>query len=442
MLVTSYKTKKGASPMQKCAEYTVTVDKGLIENFLINIYPDIEYQQIKGFGGAFTEAAAVTLDKLSPATREKVMKMYFDKEDGIGYNFGRVHINSCDFSLGNYSYVDEGDETLESFCIERDKKSIIPMIKEALSYGDIELFASPWSPPAYMKSSGKMNLGGRLKREYYSLWAEYYKKFIKAYESEGVKISSITVQNEPNAEQTWDSCIYSAEEERDFVRDYLGEKMAEIGVKILFWDHNRERIVERSGIMLSDKDASKYISGIAFHWYSGEYYEELETFHKLYPDMDIVFSEGCCKLPKDEDGIVATAERYAHDMIGNFTNYCNSFCDWNLLLDERGGPNHVGNFHDAPILANTKTDELYIRDSYYYIGHFSKFIKKGARRIATSRFSEKIETVSFKNPDESIVCIVLNRNDFDIDATLRIAGKLINIKSEAHSITTYIFENV
>lgn len=441
MTVTSYKTKKSASPMQKCTQYTVKNDNGLVENFLVNIYPEIEYQEIKGFGGAFTEAAAVTIDKLSPETREKVIKMYFDSEDGIGYNIGRVHINSCDFSLGNYTCVDEGDNTLGSFQIERDKRSLIPMIKDALKYADIDLFASPWSPPAYMKTSERMNRGGRLKKEYYPLWAEYYKKFIKAYEKEGVKISSITVQNEPNAEQTWDSCLYSAEEERDFVRDYLGEKMENIGVKILFWDHNRERIIERSRVMLSDKKAAKHVSGIAFHWYSGEYYEELEAFHKLYPDKDIVFSEGCCKLPKDNDGITATAERYAHEIIGNFSNYANFFCDWNLLLDKNGGPNHVGNFHDAPILANTETDELYIRDSFYYIGHFSKFIKKGARRIATSRFSDSIEAISFKNPDSSIVTVVLNRTDSDTDIVLRIAGSLVDVKAEAHSIATYIFEN-
>ena len=441
MKITSYKTVKGASPMQKY-EHTFTKDGGYVENFLINIYPEIEYQEIKGFGGAFTEAAAVTLDKLSKSTREKVIKMYFDKEEGIGYNFGRVHINSCDFALGNYTCVEEGDLTLESFQIERDKKSVIPMIKEALAYTDIELFASPWSPPAYMKTSGRMNRGGRLRREYYPLWAEYYKKFIKAYEKEGVKIFAITVQNEPNAEQTWDSCLYSAEEERDFVRDYLGKKMSEIGVKIFFWDHNRERIIERSRVMLSDKAAAREISGIAFHWYSGEYYEELEAFHKLYPEMDILFSEGCCKLAKNSDGALANAERYARDMIGNFSNYCSYFCDWNLLLDEKGGPNHVGNFHEAPILANTETDELYIRDSFYYIAHFSKFIKKGAGRIATSRFSDKIEAVSFKNPDGSVVTVVLNRTDSDVDYTLRIAGNLVSAKSEAHSIATYLFENI
>ena len=442
MKVISYKTIKGAQLMQLCAEHTVVKDRGSIENFLVNIYPEIEYQEVKGFGGAFTESAAVTLDKLSSATRERVMKMYFDADDGIGYNLGRVHINSCDFSLGNYTCVAEGDQTLESFQIERDKKSVIPMIKEALNYADIDLFASPWSPPAYMKTSGRMNRGGRLKREYYALWAEYYRKFIEAYEKEGVKISSVTVQNEPNAAQTWDSCLYSAEEERDFVRDHLGKKMAEKGVKILFWDHNRERIIERARVMLSDREAARYVSGIAFHWYSGEDYEELDAFHRLYPDMDIVFSEGCCKLPKNADGIIANAERYAHEIISNFSNYCNSFCDWNLLLDEKGGPNHVGNFHEAPILVNTETDEIYIRDSYYYIAHFSKFIKKGARRIATSKFSDRIEAVSFKNPDGSVVCVVLNRTDCDIDYTLRIFGNLISAKSEAHSIVTYVFENV
>ncbi|MCR4692687.1 MAG: glucosylceramidase [Firmicutes bacterium] len=410
------------------------------ENKLICIFPDIEYQEIKGFGGAFTEAASTTLDKLSKENRQKILKLYFDSKEGIGYNYGRVHINSCDFSLGNYACVENGDETLETFNIERDKQSIVPMIKDAMEYGDIDIMPSPWSPPPYMKTNGQMNEGGKLKKEYYDLWSEYILKFIKKYKDEGINIGTISVQNEPKATQKWDSCVYSAEEERDFVKFHIGKKMADNGIKVLFWDHNKERVIGRTKTVLGDKDAQKYIFGIAVHWYSGDHFEQLQMFHQLYPDKDIVFSEGCYEYSRGASDTVKIGEKYAHDMIGNFNNYCNIFCDWNLILNEKGGPNHVGNFCDAPIMADTQNDKIYIHDSYYYIGHFSKYIKKGAKRIGSSRWSSIVETVSFKNPDGAIVTIVLNRTDNETEFCFFVNGEMIKAKAEAHSIATYIFE--
>ena len=321
MKVKVIKTRKGEMPMQETNDYSFSQELGR-EQGLINVYPNIEYQEIKGFGGAFTEAAGDTLYKLSPANRERILKLYFDTEEGIGYNFGRVHINSCDFSLGNYTYVEEGDQTLESFDIQREERVVIPMLKAAMQYNEIDIFASPWSPPAYMKTTNKMNGGGKLKEEYYELWAQYYIKFIKAYKEHGITIRTISVQNEPKAVQTWDSCVYTAEEERDFVKNYLGEKAKEIGVGILFWDHNKERIIDRATVMFADEKLQDYIQGIAFHWYSGDHFEELEMFHKLYPNKDLVFSEGCYEYSLGESDTVKIGERYAHDMIGNFNNYC------------------------------------------------------------------------------------------------------------------------
>ncbi len=434
------KTIKNCEPMQNVSDFVVEDDMGRVGR-LINIYPEITYQEVQGFGGAFTEAASTTLDKLSKANRDKILKLYFDKEEGIGYNLGRVHINSCDFSLDNYTCVDENDQTLESFQINRYKQSVIPMIKDAKEYNTIEFVASPWSPPAYMKTTNMMNNGGKLKAEYFDLWAEYYVKFINAYKEEGIEIQSITVQNEPMATQTWDSCIYTAEEERDFVKNYLGEKMQNIGVKIYFWDHNKERVVDRAMVMLEDEKANSYISGIAFHWYSGDHFEELEMFHKLYPNKELVFSEGCYEYSLGSMDTIKIGEKYAHDIIGNFNNYCNAFIDWNLILDEKGGPNHVGNYCDAPIMADTQKDEVIIHDSYYYIGHFSKYVQKGAKRIGSSKFTNMLETVAFKNPDGSIVSIVLNPTEVDFDFAFRCSGKLIKCKAESHSIATYIFKD-
>lgn len=438
MNVKLIKTVKNKTPMENSSDFELS-DQNYREGLLIRVFPEIEYQEVKGFGGAFTEAASTTLDKLSSENREKILKMYFDPEEGIGYNFGRVHINSCDFSLGNYSCVEENDETLETFNIERDKGSLIPMIKDAMKYGNIRIFASPWSPPAYMKTNGEMNHGGKLKEEYFELWSEFYVKFIEAYKKEGINIWGITVQNEPKAVQTWDSCVYTAEEERDFVKNYLGEKMKKIGVKVMFWDHNKERVVERAQVMLEDEKAADYIHGITFHWYSGDHFEQLEMFHKLYPNKDLIFSEGCYEYSLGAQDTVKIGEKYAHDIIGNFNNYCNSFCDWNLLLNQEGGPNHVGNLCDAPIMADTETDTIHIHDSYYYIGHFSKYIKKGAKRIGSSKWTADIDTVSFKNPDGSVVTVILNRTDDEKEAFISLKGELVKTKLEPHSIMTFIF---
>lgn len=440
MKIKAIKTIKGQTPFTQNVEKETVFDDD-IESPLITLQPDIEYQEIKGFGGAFTEAAAVTFAKLSKENQRKIIEMYFDENSGIGYNFGRVHMNSCDFSEGNYACTKENDNTLETFNIDHDKQAIIPMIKNAMRYSkDLEVFVSPWSPPAYMKTNGEMNHGGKLKEEYFELWAEHFVKFINAYRNEGINVTTASVQNEPKAMQKWDSCVYTAEEERDFVKNYLGKKMVDNGVKLLFWDHNKERVVERARVMLDDKDAARYIGGIAFHWYSGDHFEQLEMAHKLYPNIDLVFSEGCYEYSLGESDTVKIGEKYAHDMIGNFNNYCNTFCDWNLLLDEKGGPNHMGNFCDAPIMADTKNDKIYIHDSYYYIGHFSKYIKKGAKRIGSSKWSDVLDTVSFKNPNGEIVTVVLNRNDKNEDFSILIGTQKADVTAEAHSIATYIIK--
>ena len=439
MNIKAIKTKRNCEPMQESFDFSF-IDAKEQGRQLINVYPDVEYQTVKGFGGAFTEAASTTLDKLSKEKREKILKMYFDPKEGIGYTIGRIHMNSCDFSLGNYTCVDENDETLETFQIDRDKASVIPMIKEAMGYNKISIFASPWSPPAYMKTTNEMNRGGKLKKEYYELWSEYYVKFIEEYKKNGIEISAITIQNEPASAQKWDSCVYTPEEERDFVKYHLGKKMRDLGVKIMFWDHNKVWLVDRASMILKDKAAAQYLDGVACHWYRGDHFENLAIFHEQYPDKDIVFSEGCYEYSLGEMDTVKIGEKYAHDIIGNFNNYCSTFCDWNLLLNENGGPNHVGNLCDAPIMVNTKTEEIYIHDSYYYIGHFSKYVQKGAKRIGTSKWGAEIETASFKNPDGTIVSIVLNRTDADQDFAFKIRDCIVRCKAEAHSIATYLFE--
>lgn len=404
-----------------------------------------KYQSIIGFGGAFTEAAAYTLSRMSEDIRQSVITSYFDKEKGLGYSIGRVHIHSCDFALENYTYVEDYDTELKSFDISRDRKWIIPLIKDAMKTRgeDISLLASPWSPPAWMKSNNEMNHGGTLLPEFRESWAKYYTKFIRAYEKEGINIWAITVQNEPEAVQTWDSCIFTEFEERDFVRDYLGPILHAEGlqnIKLLIWDHNRDVIVRRASGVLSDPEAAKYVWGTGFHWYVTEEFENVGKVHDLFPDKHLLFTEGC-----QEGGVKLgewfTGERYGRNIIGDLNNWTEGYLDWNIVLDEEGGPNHVRNFCDAPIIADTRTNELHYESSYYYIGHFSKYIKPGAVRIGVDNSNDKLCVTSFLNVDGTIATVVMNEEDEAAQFKLGYEDKVLNLKLEPHSIATYLFKN-
>ncbi|MBU5671224.1 glycoside hydrolase family 30 protein [Paenibacillus brevis] len=410
----------------------------------IKLDPARTYQSIVGFGGAFTEATAYTLSRISPEKRAEVVSKYFDPEQGLGYTIGRVHIHSCDFALGNYTYVEDNDTELKTFDISRERKWVLPLIHDAVKVAgqDITMLASPWSPPAWMKTNGEMNHGGQLKPEFREAWALYYTKFIKAFREEGVPIWAITVQNEPAAVQTWDSCIYSGEEERDFVRDHLGPTMNREGladVNILIWDHNRDLIVERASAVLSDPEAAKYVWGTGFHWYVSEAFEEVGKVHELFPDKHLLFTEGC-----QEGGVKLgewfTGERYGRNIIGDLNNWTEGYLDWNLVLDETGGPNHVNNLCDAPIIADTTTDTVHYNSSYYYIGHFSKYIRPGAVRIGLESDITNLYMTAFKNEDGSIAVVVQNEGDAAQDFTLELGSDSVSDNLSAHSIATYLIK--
>ncbi len=421
------------------------LEKNKSTGVVLSIDENKVYQKIIGFGGALTEAAAYTFYRMNPAKRDEIVMKYFDPEVGIGYSIGRVHIHSCDFALGNYTYVEEKDKELKTFDISHEDKWTIPMIKEAIKArkGDIALLASPWSPPAWMKTNNDMNHGGQLLPEYREAWANYFVRYLKAMKAKGLNMWAVTVQNEPAAIQTWDSCIYSPEEEGAFVRDYLGpilEKEGLADIKIYIWDHNRDIIVERVTGALADPEISKYVYGIANHWYVSEAFENLSKVHELYPDKHILFSEGC-----QEGGVHLgswlTGERYGRNMIGDFNNWQEGWLDWNLILDEQGGPNHVGNYCDVPIIADTTTQEIHYNSSYYYIGQFSKFVKPGAVRVAVSTDSETIlRHVAFKNEDGSVVLIVMNETDYVQSFNAKFGEKYIWHALPAHSIATLISE--
>jgi glucosylceramidase len=402
------------------------------------------FQSIEGFGGAFTEAAAVTLDKLKATARAEIIRAYFDPVAGNAYSLCRTHINSCDFALGNYAYTEvPGDVELKHFRIDRDRQSLIPLIKEAqrVAGGSLKLFASPWSPPAWMKTNGEMNHGGKLKPDCRDAWARYYCRYIHEYEREGIPIWGLTVQNEPEATQRWDSCVWSGEEERDFVRDHLGPTLAReglAGVRVIIWDHNRERMVERAQTVLDDPAAARYVWGVGFHWYCADCFDNVQLVHDLYPDKALVFTEGC-QEGGPHTGSWLLGERYGRSMIADLNRWTVGWVDWNILLDETGGPNHVGNYCSAPIIADTRTSAVLYQSSFYYIGHFSRFIRPGAQRILCASSRDDLETTAFLNPDATIAVVVLNRSERALPFALKYAGRSALAQSSRRSIVTLLF---
>lgn len=418
---------------------------GDVESSLINIHKDIEYQTFGGIGGAFTDTSATVWSRMPNDKKQEFIKAYFNRECGIGYTLGRLSIASCDFSCDDYTYVDEGDLTLDSFDITHDKKSVFPMIKAAREHAHLKLFSSPWSPPAYMKTSND-RIGGRLKKDYYGLWAKYFKKYIQACKDNDIDIWAVTIQNEPRHHQIWESCVYSMEQEAEFL-GYLGEELSGTNVKILCYDHCRERIMERAFCIQNSKN-KKYFDGIAHHWYSGDHFGELKAFSYKYPDKISIASEGCCIVPgkgiKPELDL-EFAETYAHDIIGCFNNGVNYYCDWNMLLNQDNGPYHNrenrGCSAEAPVYYVEDEDKIIYRLSYYYIGHISKFVLPNAKVIASSSFSSELEVIAFKNPDNSIICVILNRGEKHISPIIRIDGHIKRVTVHSHSIMTVKIEN-
>lgn len=412
--------------------------------------PRKTFQTFLGIGGALTDASAETFAKLPGVQQDALLEAYYDAENGIGYTLARTNIHSCDFSSESYTYVEDGDAELESFSIAHDLEYKIPLIRRAMAAsGDrLTLFASPWSPPAFMKTNNDMLHGGSLRPEYADAWALYYTKFIKSYREEGVPVWGITIQNEPMATQIWESCIYQADEERDFLRDHLGPTMRREGlgdVNIIVWDHNRDLIVERAQAIFDDPEAAQYAWGIGFHWYEDwtggtQMYDNVTFVSRLYPDKHIIFTEGT-PASFDSTGYDRwdLGEEYGRSMIHDFNSGAEGWTDWNILLDERGGPNHVGNFCFAPIHADTRTGELIYTNSYYYVGHFSKFIRPGARRILAAPSRSMLLATGFVNEDGSVAVVVMNQTERVGQYELVVGASSILVTTLPHSIQTVVF---
>lgn len=444
---------------------------------LIKLDTSIRYQTITGIGGSFTESTAYLLNQLSPAKRQEVIEAYFGT-NGAQYSLTRTHINSCDFSLGQYAYSsDPSDKELTKFDISPDKEDIIPIIKAAQAVSDdgFKIIASPWTAPPYMKDN-KDWVGGKLLPEYRDTWALYFSKYIEAYASEGIDIWGITVENEPLGNgNNWESMHYTAEEMTDFVVNHLGPSLEANGhaaVQLLGYDQNRDHLTEWVDAMYDHLKGQQYFDGTAIHWYASTYDvfpDVLQYAHDKAPDKYLIETEGCVDAevphwqddewywraeatdwgwdwaPQEEKHLhpkYVPVYRYARDIIGCLNNWVDGWIDWNMVLDRQGGPNWFKNWCLAPVIVDPAQDAVYYTPMYYTLAHFSKYIRPGAQRIELEIEHDSLLATSVLNPDESIAVVLLNTSNEAITYQVQMNNYSEQVRISPQAIQTMVLDPV
>jgi len=462
-----YETSASGNKLTRMTEFT---SGDTIINIKLN--PEVKYQTITGFGGSFTEASASLLNRLSQANRDKIIEAYFG-DSGAKYSLTRTHMNSCDFSLSNYSYAPvAGDMELNNFSIDEDRDDIIPMIKDAMkvSKDGFKILSSPWTAPPWMKDNSDW-LGGKLLPEYNDTWALFFSKYVEAYKAEGIDIWGFTVENEPlGNDSNWESMHFTPDEMTNFVQHHLGPKLEADGhdVKILGYDQNREHLKEWVDSMYKDEATSKYFDGTAIHWYASTFEvfpEALQYAHNKAPNNYLIQSEACVdsEIPKWKNDQwywqkeatdwgwdwapekdkhfhpkYAPVNRYARDIIGCLNNWVDGWVDWNMVLDKQGGPNWFKNWCVAPIIVDPEADEVYLTPLYYTMAHFSKYIRPGAVVIDVKNPDKDLMITAAKNPDNSIAVVLFNEGTTAKNFTLNLNEKYVDIKISAQAIQTIV----
>jgi len=467
-----FETSASGNKLQKVSVFPFDKTEGA----MIQLLPDEKFQTITGFGGSFTESSAYLLNNLSKENRKKIIDAYFSRS-GANYSLTRTHMNSCDFSLSNYSYTPvEGDKELEHFSIEEDKDDLIPFIKDAMAASEdgFKIFGSPWTAAPWMKDNNKW-VGGKLLPEYYDTWALFFSKYVDAYKEEGIDIWGFTVENEPLGNgNNWESMHFSPDEMTNFVQHHLGPKLEADGkgdLKILGYDQNREHLKEWVDSQYKNEETSKYFDGTAIHWYASTFEvfpEELQYAHEKAPDKFLIQSEACidAEVPVWQDDQwyfekeatdwgwdwapekdkhlhpkYAPVNRYARDIIGCLNNWVDGWVDWNMVLDTKGGPNWFKNWCIAPVIVDPEKDEVYLTPLYYTMSHFSKFIRPGATRIGYENSDESLLVTAVKNIDGSIAVVVFNEGDVSKNFSLSLNKKTIDITISERAIQTIIIPN-
>ncbi len=423
----------------------------------IEIDPDKTRQTILGLGASLEHTTCYNLHQLGPEKMDETIERLVDPDSGIGMNLMRICIGTPDFTGEDwYSYDDmppgENDPELERFSIDKDRAYVLPVLKKALEKNpDLRFFASPWSPPGWMTSTDDM-IGGHLEPRYYDEYAEYFVKFIKAYEDEGIPIYAVTPQNEPGVNtrnypmRDWyPSCQWSLIEdednfwpvvhevmghnERDFIKNHLGPAFEKHDVSTRIWcyDHNLNNLWYPREI-LSDPEAAEYVDGTAFHAYAGRL-DAMTEFHNEFPDKPIYFTEGSCP-----------GTRGAMKIVGILRNRACCYNSWVIMIDYDGKPNR-GPFTTTRTGIQPRRDGSGVdyHFTYYSYGQFMKFIRRGAVRIDSTEGGRGFNNVAFRNPDGTLVMVVVNREWEPVTFEAVCRGKSFTSTLPEKAVATYVW---
>jgi len=402
----------------------------------VTLNPDKKYQEILGFGAAFTDASCYTFNQLSASAREELFHTLFHSSE-MGLNVCRTCIGSSDYSTKLYSY-DEGepDPDLTRFSIAHDRQYILPMLREARNVNpDLFLFSSPWSPPGWMKANGSM-LGGSMRRKYMASYSGYFVRFLQAYAAEGVPVQAITVQNEVDTDQDgrMPACLWPQEYEADFVAQHLGPALENGGTKIWLIDHNYNLWGRAIG-ELETPGVRKYTNAIAWHGYVGQP-EWMMRVHEACPGVEMYWTEG---------GPDYKAPDYATDWAnwsGTFIdivrNCCRSITGWNLALDEQGRPN-IGPFSCGGLVTiNSRTKAISYSGQFWAFAHFARFIQRGARRFDSQGGAKGLFHAAFENPGGKKTMVLANPGSAR-NCELRLSGAAASVSLPQDSVTTLVW---
>ena len=470
--VVVYETSEAGNKLTKISNFAPGINPSIIK-----LNPSQKFQTITGFGGSFTESSGYLLNKLSKKNRDTILQAYFS-EEGANYSLTRTHMNSCDFSLSQYSYSPvAGDIELEHFTIKEDKDDLIPMIQDAMkvSKDGFKIIASPWTAVPWMKDNKKW-VGGKLLPKYYDTWALFFSKYTDAYKEEGIDIWGFTVENEPHGNgDNWESMHYSPEEMTTFVQHHLGPKLEADGkgdLKILGYDQNRAGLKEWVDVMFKDEASSKYYDGTAIHWYESTYEvfpEALQYAHQKAPNKYLIETEGCIdsQVPEwnndawywrkeatdwgwdwaaEKDKHLhpkyAPVNRYARDIIGCLNNWVDGWVDWNMVLDRQGGPNWFENWCVAPVIVDPEKDEVYFTPLYYTMAHFSKYIRPQAQVIGLENSDVDLQVTAAQNTDDTIAVVVFNEGKIKKSFKLQLEEKEILVHIDAQALQTIIVSTI
>jgi glucosylceramidase len=427
----------------------------------IYLEPATTYQEILGFGGAFTDASCYHLHLMEPDARHAFLSDLYGPS-GLRLSVGRTCIGTSDYSTKMYSYDDtpEPDPDLKQFSIEQDQAWIVPTLREAQQINpDLYLFSCVWSPPGWMKSGGSM-LGGCMKERWFAAHAQYFVKFLQAYADAGIKIKAVTVNNEVDTDQDghFPATLWAQQHEMVFVAFNLGPALekASLDTKIWILDHNYN-LWGRVADELSNPQVAKYVDGVAWHSYSGTP-DAMTRIHEMFPDKHMYFTEGGPpanmfgpseerhpgQQPRRDDSSFATDwTRWSSSFTGMLRNRARCICVWNLILDENGRPDITNPprpmRRGGLVSLDSKTKELTYSGNYYAFPHYSKLIQRGARIFASSGDLTGIDHVAAENPDKSRVLVLTNNNNAEQKVQCKLGDQILRVALPSGSITSFVW---